>query len=104
MLWPKVNSTATAVAWAFKLLDVVSVPGVAGYPAAVGGVPVPSDGLGDFTQWEVVRDHAERALYSRTWDNRLPKRVRLADLNLSVVGAPRANLGLMGAGAWMEDM
>jgi len=99
---PKLNTTQQAVAWAFKVLDSISVPGIAGMPATVAGVPIPSDGEGDFTQWQLVRDHEALTLYSRTWDNPMPKRLALADVNLSA-GAPRATFA-MGVGTWSDEI
>jgi len=99
---PRVNSTQHAIAWAFKLLDSISVPGIPGMPAAVAGTPVPGDGAGDFTQWQLVRDHSEKTLYSRTWGNPMPKRLSLADIDLAA-GAHRTVFA-MGAGEWAEEM
>ena len=104
---PALNTTAQAVAWCFRLLDQVSVPGVpaaAAAGAAGGATSLPADGVGDFTQWQLVRDHSEggRALYSRTWDNLLPQRLRLADLNFSE-GAPLLSFA-MGDGDWAGEM
>ena len=99
---PALNTTAQAVAWCFRLLDQVSVPGI---PAVLGGATsLPADGVGDFTQWQLVRDHSEggRALYSRTWENLLPQRLRLADLNFSE-GAPLLSFA-MGQGDWAGEM
>ena len=47
------------MAWSFRLLDTISVPGVPNMPATVAGVPIPADGPGDFTEWQIVRDHGE---------------------------------------------
>ena len=99
---PRLNTTAQGVAWSFKLLDTIAVPGVAGFPESVAGAAVPSDGPGDFTQWQLVRDHSKRVLYCRTWDNLLPKRVALADCKLGR-GEARVALGQMGGGAWYGD-
>ena len=100
---PRVNTTAQAVAWSFRLLDFISVPGVpGGAGAGGGGGALPADGVNDFTQWQIVRDHRARALYARTWDNLVPKRVLLSECNFSA-GAPRVTRA-MGRGPWMEPM
>eukprot|EP00937_MAST-01D_sp_MAST-1D-sp2_P003709 g3709.t1 len=102
---PRLNTTAQAVAWSFRLLDFVSVPGVpGGAGAGGGGRALPADGVNDFTQWQLVRDHrpAERALYSRTWDNLVPKRVALASCNFSASATKQ--VFAMGEGNWAEPM
>ena len=44
----------------------------------------------------------ERVLYTRTWDNLLPKRLRLDELDFRE-GAPEQSFAL-GEGRWAEDM
>ena len=44
----------------------------------------------------------ERVLYTRTWDNLLPKRLRLDELDFRE-GAPEQSFAL-GEGQWAEDM
>lgn len=97
---PKVTGTVQAVAWAFKVLDTVSVPGT---PLSADA-PLPADGANDFTQWEIVRDHTagSRALYSRTWSNRVPKRLSFDSVDFTE-GAPVTSYS-MGDGAWFQDM
>ena len=56
---PQVNTTQQAISWAFRVLDVISVPGV---PLSLPHTSVPADGAGDFTQWQLVR--TEYTLYS----------------------------------------
>jgi penicillin V acylase-like amidase (Ntn superfamily) len=66
------------------------------------GFPIPADSTGDFTQWQIVRDHVNRMIWSRTWDNVLPKSLNVASQNYSE-GAPRLTF-IMGDGAWEEEM
>ena len=56
---PQVNTTQQAISWAFRVLDVISVPGV---PLSLPHTSLPADGAGDFTQWQLVR--AEYTLYT----------------------------------------
>ena len=56
---PQVNTTQQAISWAFRVLDVISVPGV---PLSLPHTSLPADGAGDFTQWQLVR--TEYTLYS----------------------------------------
>ena len=99
---PKLNTTQQAVSWAFKVLESIAVPGVPAIPASVDGVPVPADGTGDFTQWQLVRDHTAKTLYSRTWDNPMPKRLALADVDLRTGARPRTFT--MGAGTFADEI
>ena len=95
---PVCKSVSEAVAWSFRLIDAVSVPGTPSSDA-----PVPGDGgMGDFTQWQIVRDHKNLVLYSRTWDNLLPKALRLDEQDFSE-GAATPSFA-MGGGSWVEGM
>ena len=58
---PQVNTTQQAISWAFRVLDVISVPGV---PLSLPHTSLPADGAGDFTQWQLVR--TEYTLYTHT--------------------------------------
>ena len=94
---PLCTTVSEAVAWSFRMIDALSVPGVPTSPT-----PLPVDGTGDFTQWQIVRDHASRVLYSRTWDNQMPKMLSLGTLDFSEGAATRTFV--MGGGDWAENL
>jgi penicillin V acylase-like amidase (Ntn superfamily) len=94
---PLCTKVSEAVAWSFRMIDALSVPGV-----PTSATPLPADGTGDFTQWQIVRDHASRVLYSRTWDNQMPKMLSLGTLDFSEGAATRTFV--MGGGDWAENL
>src|SRR5262249_39872938 len=81
-----VNNAADALVLAQKVINRVHIP--------PGLRRAPADSTeGDYTQWAVFRDHTNRVLYWRTYNDMTLRAVSLKDLDFAP-GAPRKILSL----------
>eukprot|EP00444_Apocalathium_aciculiferum_P040483 CAMPEP_0183522084 /NCGR_PEP_ID=MMETSP0371-20130417/18164_1 /TAXON_ID=268820 /ORGANISM="Peridinium aciculiferum, Strain PAER-2" /LENGTH=373 /DNA_ID=CAMNT_0025720775 /DNA_START=31 /DNA_END=1152 /DNA_ORIENTATION=+ len=95
---PRPRNLAAAVAQAFTVMDVVTIP----MGLQMGTDSTPGD-EGDYTIWGAVYDHLRPAVYWRTAENYQPQRLSLADLDLRE-GAPRRYLKLNSTAlTWFAD-